>query len=169
MKIAQFNESNKIGKIAEEHFIQYLNKRNLNYIDVRYDKEYQSKDIDFIVDNTTYEVKYNYHNAIYGRPGWFFWIELQVDKISGWWYKCKADYYVFLNHEGCGIIIENNQLFKNIIHDAIESKNSFNNQIDTVYDRRYSKIIDVLIMRYYIEDLNNSGVNFQRLVKRYKI
>jgi hypothetical protein len=75
-----FYEDNKKGKIAEAFAKDYFKKHNINYTDVRDDQEYRKIDVDFLTEKyNKVEVKLDYHDAEKGKPGWFFWIELELD------------------------------------------------------------------------------------------
>lgn len=57
MNYTNFNKELKKGQAGENRFIEYLNKINLKFRDVRFDKEYQKKGIDFIVQDVNFEIK----------------------------------------------------------------------------------------------------------------
>ena len=163
MSVKEFSKSLEVGKIAENHFISLMNKKNKEIVDVRDDPEYRDIDVDFIVDGKTYEIKNNYIDARYGRKGRFFWVELSVGDNKGFYYKSKADYFVFLNNEGRGMQIENNSDFREYIDGLIQNGDHTpygNNRIDKIKDKRYGGYIIVENMRCYTEDLRNTKVNF---------
>jgi hypothetical protein len=169
-----FYEDNKKGKITEAFAKEYFKKLGITYKDVSNDKEYQKIDSDFLTDKYgKVEVKRNYHDAKYGKPGYYFWIELELDNEKrGWWYKSTADHFLFLQHDGKkGIIIKNDDIFKNYINNAIDngSHSSYgDNRFDPVKDERYGRYIDVLNMRVYTADVPEE-INLQKLTKRSKI
>lgn len=88
-----------IGATVEELVKEHLAARGHNIIDVTQDKEYQTKDIDFLLDNgnekTTLEVKLD---SKISRNGNFFFEE-GFDRKSGfrkgWFRYCEADYICF--------------------------------------------------------------------------
>lgn len=96
-----FSESLSCGKIGEEMVAAALQKRGNIVLDVSSCREYQRKDIDFLVSKnkqkTTLEVKndrrseetgnvyietYNTNNASRNNAGWFFY--------------CEADFLAFV-------------------------------------------------------------------------
>ncbi|MDY4009501.1 MAG: hypothetical protein SOY94_11690 [Candidatus Limiplasma sp.] len=96
-----FSESLSCGKIGEEMVAAALQKRGNIVLDVSSCRDYQSKDIDFLVSKnkqkTTLEVKndrrseetgnvyietYNTNNASRNNAGWFFY--------------CEADFLAFV-------------------------------------------------------------------------
>ncbi|WP_069999434.1 hypothetical protein [Cellulosilyticum sp. I15G10I2] len=100
-----WNRTNKVGIRAENLFMKVMTDRGHKIKDVRLDKEYQKKDIDFILKNaqsgsiSSYECKgegemYKYGNfcvekyqdADTGRKGWFYYTEADyiatVDVVS---------------------------------------------------------------------------------------
>ena len=169
--VHEFKKSFETGKLAEKYAEKYFIKHNYKYKDVRNNPEYWKIDIDYIVNGETYEVKQNYHNAIYGRKGNYFWVELSVGDKQGFWYKSKADYFLFFNSEGSGILIQNNEAFKNIVTGFIKNgdhSKEGNNRIDIIKDQRHNNIIEVSNMRIYVEDLLNTGVNMNKIVNRRK-
>jgi hypothetical protein len=172
MAVAQFEECLEKGKEAEQWSINYFKKNNIIYSDVREDPEYQEIDIDFITDTLgKVEVKNNYYDALYGKQGWFFRIELDNDKRHGWWGKTKANYFIFYC-EKKAILIKNNNTFKNFVNNAIENgnhSNSGNNRFDITPDNYYGKTIYSKTMRIYITDLENTGICYFHIANRRKI
>ena len=96
-----FSESLSCGKIGEEMVAAALQKRGYIVLDVSSCRDYQNKDIDFLVSKnkqkTTLEVKndrrseetgnvyietYNTNNASRNNAGWFFY--------------CEADFLAFV-------------------------------------------------------------------------
>lgn len=98
-KIHSFVQSAKIGKIGEEDVLNYLNTNdNIESIeDVRYVREYQKKDIDFIVNfkdgkQNKIEIKtdtYKSGNIYYETVS-----SLETDSI-GCFEKTEADYLFY--------------------------------------------------------------------------
>jgi hypothetical protein len=167
--VAQFSESLKTGKIAEAFAEEYFKKQNINYQDVRNNQEYRDIDVDYLTDKLgKVEVKYNLVDALKGKQGFFVWWELEVGDKPGWWYKSKADYFLFFSDKGSGILIKNDDNLKQIIEWAIENgDHSFNgdNRFDYKQDRRWNEIITAKSMRYYLEDLKKN-VDILHFVKR---
>lgn len=95
----QFDISLEVGYLGEDRFLEYIsNKFWLECEDVSQDKEYQHKDIDFLITNTvtgkktTVELKTDTYTT-----GNFF-IEEYTHKESntyGWLYKSQADVLVY--------------------------------------------------------------------------
>lgn len=171
---AQFQKSYRKGKEAEKAAEQYFLKHRINYTDVRDDQYYRNIDIDYLTDIGTVEVKQNFHDAMYGRKGLYFWIELELDykDKSGWWYKTEADYLLFNSCTGNSILIKNDAIFKDYInHKIIYGDHSpyGENRIDTIKDQRYNRVIDVKNMRVYLDLLNETDVNITKIIKRKKI
>jgi len=164
-----FKESLEIGKEYELFAENYFKKNNLNYIDVRNKKEYQIIDVDYLVNNKKYEVKKNLNDAKYGHKGLYFNIELSIDERQGWWYFNDTDFFFFAN-DNQGIILKNDDNFKNIINNMIKDgdhSKSGKNRFDFIYDKRYNGFVKVVCMRVYLEDL--SDIDIKRVVKRVKI
>lgn len=83
------------GKYGEQIVFDYYNSIGCNIIDVSEDKEYQQKDIDFLIDGIGYEVKTQ--NCILENK---ICIELKsnVEKnYNGWFYTTAAQYLVFVD------------------------------------------------------------------------
>ena len=166
-----FKKSMIIGKQAEKYAEQYFIKNKWQYKDVRNNPDYWKIDIDYIVNNETYEVKRNFHNAIYGRAGWYFWIELKVGNNLGWWYKTQADYFLFFSADGDGILIRNNESFKKKIENFIEYGDHSlggNQRYDIIKDKRKDRYIEATNMRVYIKNLLIDGVNIKKIINRKK-
>jgi len=164
-----FKDSLKIGKRAEEFAECYFKKKQFKYIDVRNEKEYQLIDVDYLVNNERYEVKQNYHNALKGHKGFYFWVELSIDDKAGWYYFNKTDYFFFIG-ENTGIIIKNDDKFKNLIDDFIENGNHSEhgkNRYDYKQDKRYNGYVTAKLMRVYIDDLKN--IEIVKVAKRKKV
>ena len=164
-----FEKAIEKGQKSELIAEQFFKKQNYTYIDVRDNPQYQKQDIDYIVNELgSVEVKTNYHIALYGRPGYFFWIEISVGNNEGFWYKSKADWFMFLNDKGSGILIENNELFKLYINNLIDNGDHSaygNNRFDTIKDKRYNRYIEVVNMRVYLESIDKK-LNIIKIVKR---
>ena len=165
-----FTQSLEVGKRAESQAEEYFQKRNWNYLDVRNNRQYQLEDVDYIVEDFgKVETKVNYHKAIKGRQGNFIWLELLVGNSPGWWHTTRADYFMFFSENRSGIIIKNDTHFQNIVNDLIENgdhSSEGNNRIDVIRDMRYFGCVNVVLMRLYIEDLEETKVSFSRLTTR---
>jgi hypothetical protein len=159
--VGNFLNSYRTGLQCEKRAEEYFRKLNLDYRNVSGEPEYQAIDIDYIVDGLgTVEVKQNYHTALKGHPGNFFWIELEVGNNPGWWYKTKADYFIFWGSFNGN---ENNRFLKikvadikEIVDELIQNgDHSFYglNRFDYKKDQRYNKIITVKSMRLYLETI----------------
>ena len=87
------------GKAGENKAAQLLEQRGWNVEDVSQNKEYQQKDIDFIVAKdgieTTIEVK---TDAQMARTGNFF-IEIEQGNKKGWYYYCEAEFLFYLDSQ----------------------------------------------------------------------
>ena len=149
-----FEKSIKLGGISESTAENYFKSRGYKYHDVRSIKEYQLNDIDYIVEGLgSVEVKRNLHNAEKGRRGLFFWIELKVGGSEGWYYKSKADYFLFNGDSGF-VLIKNSNGFRSIIDNAINNGNheqDGENRIDVISDYRKSGYIQAHCMRVYLD------------------
>jgi hypothetical protein len=166
-----FKDSYNRGLIAENWAIEYFNKQHLTYQDVRDNKEYQKIDVDFLVETLgKVEVKLNLYDACKYYPGQFFWVETEIDNKNGWWNFTETDYFLFFNPEtNNGILIQNNQQFKDFINNLIENGNRSINRFDYKPDRRYNKIVTAKNMRVYLEqfnDLKDTEVNITKIIKR---
>ncbi|MCL2440461.1 MAG: hypothetical protein FWD14_01845 [Treponema sp.] len=169
--VAQFNESNKVGKTAEAFAEQFFKKYNISYRNISDDKKHH----DFLTDRFgKVEVKRNYHDAIWGKKGLYFWVELELDykEFTGWWYKTKADYFLFFNEKGSAILIKNDTVFKDYVNHKIkygEQTPYGENRIDFKKDQRYNRVIDVKNMRIYLDNLNDTGIDIKKYVKRERV
>jgi len=162
----EFKQSLEIGKTAESFAESYFKKKNLEYKDVRNDRKYQRFDVDYVVDGYRYEVKKNYHNAVKGHKGFYFWVELSIDDKYGWYYINKTDYFFFTNCH-VGIIIKNDDKFRNIINNFIENGNHSEygkNRFDYIKDKRCNGYVTAKCMRVYIDDL--SDIEILKVAKR---
>jgi len=161
------------GEKAELFFEKYCKTQNISYQDVRMDKEYQKADIDYITDKLgKVEVKCNYKDAMYGRPGRYFLIELYQGEKDGWWHYSKPDWFCFNDTENSGILIENSPSFRKFINNCIESGDHSkygNNRIDKIKDKRPYGYITMTCMRVYISDMIDSGLPLVNIVTRRKI
>lgn len=79
-----FEQQKKVGKQGEEVVLNYLLTKHIVQ-DVREDKEYQDRDIDFLVDGHSLEIKTDNNIARTGN------VYLETYK-GGWFYKCDAEY-----------------------------------------------------------------------------
>lgn len=79
-----FQSQYRIGLEGEELVLKYL-KQSHNIKDVRLNKYYQDKDIDFIVDGVSLEIKTDKNISKTGN----IYLETRND---GWFNKCRAEY-----------------------------------------------------------------------------
>jgi hypothetical protein len=171
--IGNFVDSYRTGLQCEKHAEEYFKRIRLNYRNVSGEPQYQAIDIDFIVDGLgTVEVKQNYHTALKGHQGDFVWIELEVGNNPGWWYKTKADYFIFWgSYNG----LQNNRFLKIKVSDIKEIADELIqngdhseyglNRFDYKADQRYNKIITAKSMRLYLEQI---PCLYQKFVYRKK-
>jgi len=164
--MASFTESLELGKKYELLAEAYFKKRNLDYTDVRDNREYQAIDVDYIANNYKYEVKFNYHIPQKGHPGVFFWVELEIGNKPGWWNFNQTDYFFFFGESGA-ILIKNTNEFKERVNYNIEHGNHGSMgkaRFDYKQDARYNGYVTAKSMRCYIEDYEEFIVD--RLVTR---
>jgi hypothetical protein len=167
-----FKKSMIIGKQAEKYAEQYFIKNKWQYKDVRNIKEYQIIDVDYLVNNEKWEVKKNIHNALYGKKGYYFWIEISIDNDinRAWWYFNKTDFFFFISEEK-SIIIENNILFINYINELIlngDHSKEGANRIDIIKDKRKDGYIEAKNLRVYLENIP-SDIKITNIINRRKI
>lgn len=106
-----FKDDNEKAKISEQKFIDWLERNNCKYDDVRLDKHYQDLDVDFVIykDDVPINVeiksdagiaKYNNNltielisNIKYNTQGW--WVKTTKDDGSKWllFYSSQRDYF----------------------------------------------------------------------------
>jgi hypothetical protein len=166
-----FQDSYKRGSIAENWAIEYFNKHKLSFQDVRDNKEYWKIDVDFLVDTLgKVEVKVNLYDACLYHSGTFFWVEIEINNNNeiknGWWKFTETDYFLFFNPENHnGILIQNNQQFKDFINNLIENGDRSINRFDCRQD--YGNNRFVKNMRVYLEQIPDD-VNLHFIIKRQK-
>ena len=91
-----FQKDKEIGKWGEHLFATYLSQHNYTYEDVSEDKNYQKKDIDFIVDKIKYEVKTDCWFTKTGNLAIEDTIYHHDGRITdGWYHYTEADYLVY--------------------------------------------------------------------------
>ena len=170
-----WNESLTLGKKAERFAEDYFKSQGLNFQDVRDVVEYRKQDIDYIVDGLgTVEVKMNLQDARKYRPGLFFWVETFISeggkKRPGWFYFSKADYFLFFDKDGGGIIIKNDAVFKNFVNGLLHKGDISWNRFDFCKDVWFSRYdVTAENMRIYFEQLKQSDVDYRRIVKRKRV
>ena len=90
----------KRGKVGEELFIDFLNRHDFDYEDLRNSKDFQKKDIDFLVEDKYFEVKTDYKIRNTGNVV----IELinirEGHRCNGWFQKTEADNLVIIDPIG---------------------------------------------------------------------
>lgn len=101
-KTKDFERAASIGVIGEDVFIKYMNEhlkegKGSDLIDVRADKEYQEKDIDFVLENSelpniSFEVKTD--TVLNNSITVVYWKDLHKQR-PGWIQVTEAD-YIFL-------------------------------------------------------------------------
>jgi hypothetical protein len=137
-------------------------KQYKRYANVTNDPDYQKKDIDFITNRESFEVKMNFHEAKKGRPGLFFWVETESGSNDGWWYYCEADYFAFFDTDGSKfILIKNDKDFRAFIDKKIISGDHGSDglyRVDLVFD---SKTIIKKLMRVYVSELDKEKIPYE--------
>ena len=167
--LGNFAQALEVGKLAESYAEKYFAKHNISYQDVRDNPEYQRIDVDYVTSVGKIEVKQNLHEAAKYHPGKFFWIETEVGNNQGWWHFNDTDYFLFFNDTGNGILLKNDDTFKNFINNLITNGDHSDyafNRFDYKKDSRYNGYITAKSMRVYLEQLDSSGIDIQRLIKR---
>lgn len=95
-----FSTSNTVGGIGESIFLLFASKVLLKskIENVTRVKNYQTKGIDFLVDNTKYDVKFDLKAASTGNLAFETISKQKEDEIhkEGWVYTTKADCIVYL-------------------------------------------------------------------------
>lgn len=130
-----FVDSLAVGAIGENKVAAHLKSRGHNIKDVTQDREYQKKDIDFLLSNAagqtcSLEVKYDRNMNKTGN--FLFELEKIYDgwESAGWFTYCEADYicffdaieeigYMFDFHKGKELIPKNGEY--KIFHDRKEN------------------------------------------------
>ncbi|MHC1746935.1 MAG: hypothetical protein AB9856_00925 [Cellulosilyticaceae bacterium] len=90
-----FKEDLKKAEVSEEKFLEWAKRNNCPIRDVRYDKEYQKKDIDFLFKNDDVEKEWM-GIEIKSDTGIFQYGNLCIELVSnrytnseGWWQHTK--------------------------------------------------------------------------------
>jgi len=168
-----FDRDSIEGDKAELFFEKYCKIQNISYQDVRLDKEYQKIDVDYkTCKYGLVEVKKNYKDALYGRKGKYFLIELYQGESQGWWHYSKPNWFCFNDTERRGILIENSPAFRKFVNNCIEDGDHGtygDNRIDKIKDKRWNGYITMICMRVYMEDIISAGIPFVNLIKRKKL
>jgi len=169
-----WNESLTLGKKAERFAEDYFKSQGLNFQDVRDVVEYRKQDIDYIVDGLgTVEVKMNFQEALRGKEGKFFWMELRIGNRPGWWNFSLADYFLFFSQHGEGLLIKNDSIFKDFVEGLVETGDHSNfglNRYDYTQDVWFEEFqVRAENMRIYFEQLKQSDVDYRRIVKRKRV
>ena len=117
-----FERAYSIGQIGENVFIEYINK-NLKpgsvLRDVREDKEFQNKDIDFIIENLdinevkTFEVKTE--TTLSNKFSIVYWKDINQQK-KGWIQVTEADYIFLYKQQTNKAYILNTPLLKKYVN-----------------------------------------------------
>jgi hypothetical protein len=167
-----FESSLETGKKSEKIFEQWLRKHYKRYADVSSDVEYQKKDIDFITNKESFEVKLNLNDARKGKAGLFFWAELESGNNLGWWYYCKADYFAFFNPENTEfMLLRHDKTFRDFINEKIKTASHDGGgfyRFDYKFDRIYDNFtVRKKLMRVYLSELDKEGVAYTILKTTY--
>lgn len=92
--MSSFLKDVREADIHESYIIELLRQQGHTVIDVRHEKEYQSQDIDIIVDNIPIEIK---ADNLISKTGNIFAERYSHKglKTQGWIYKTKATYIYY--------------------------------------------------------------------------
>ena len=115
-----FQQKLKIGKSGEQIVAEFLRNRGITVVDVSDVREYQIKDIDFLLTNNegqkcAVEVKTDY---LMNKTGNLFFESVyhkDFGDSKGWLDYCKADYNLFFDAIGNQLYIYDYQNGKDII------------------------------------------------------
>lgn len=169
MAIRDFKTTLSLGHQIEDLAEDYFTTNNWDYVDVRGTTEYQKIDVDYVLTRCDkqelWEVKLNYHDAKYKRPGEYVWIELSYENQRGWWDYAEPDYFFFYNADlQKGVIIKRDEAFIKYVNEQIADSN---NVFDYPSDRRHNKIVKFKCLCLYIEDIP-ADIEMTKLIKRRK-
>ena len=168
-----FHNSKEKGKSAERFAEMYFTKNNIIFEDVRESVEWQGKDVDYIANNEAWEVKLNLQEARKGKPGLFFWVELDVSGRPGWWHASRAEWFMFVTGDSRrAVAIRNDAAFNCFVNNLIEhgkhGENDFN-RYDYKKDIWYNRLpVTSKCMRVYLAQLEKSGVDYKEIATRRK-
>jgi len=157
-----WNEDRGKGERVEKLAEGYFKRRGIGYADKRLSPDCWKIDVDYETDKLgLVEVKKNYEPAArFGKKGKYFWIELEIEDGArgdkpGWWYFTKADHFLFLDFEGRGLLIGNDENFKKFINEAIENEDEHGeygkHRKDRTMDGRENRA--AFCMRVYLDDI----------------
>lgn len=151
MKYTNFLLESAKGINGEERFAYYVKCKGYHVEDVRDERFYQKRDIDFIVEDRTFEVKTDYRLAKTGN----IVIELELSRggqaNSSWWHNIEADCLVIMDgHNPKGYAIDVDDLRKILKEGQFEERFIYrkDGKIDT-------KIRLVLIPLSYLKENPN--------------
>jgi hypothetical protein len=164
--IANFSDCLKKGKTSELLAEKWFDRNHYKYINLTDNKEYQKKDIDYMVDGLgTIEVKNNINFALKGIQENFMWIELSVDNKLGWWYLTEADFFLFFYYDNSKFVfIPNTEKFRQFVNNKIETADHTENsyyRFDYKKDYRYNGVITAKSMRLYLSELKRNGLPYR--------
>ena len=97
MKQTSFKKESMKGLVGEERFLEYTLNRGYYVEDVRKNKWYQKCDIDFIVDNSYYEIKTDYKVSSTGNIVIELFLSRDGGPDAGWWNRSLADWLVVVD------------------------------------------------------------------------
>lgn len=116
--MSKFYNDLKVGQNGEQFVATALTKLGHNVEDVSGKREYQLKDIDFIISkdgaSTTLEVKNDVRSCDTGN----FFIETYNSNNTsrnnlGWYYYCESDYLAFVQEKfGRALVINRNEIIQ---------------------------------------------------------
>lgn len=158
---AFFEDRLEVGKSGEAVVADWFRNRG-NYVqDVSNDKNYWSKDIDFIITNKngdvfTVEVKTDYNMSKSGNLFFEGVYYKETGDRLGWFYYCQADYVVFYD-------VNRNKLFvydfangREFVREAAEDR-YFYNKDDVCNRRAYLLPIGKAIEAGYCKEFDLEG------------
>jgi Uncharacterized protein conserved in bacteria len=119
--VHKFKDDNKIGKRGEKIFSEYLKARGIRCEDVSDNKEYQSQDIDFLVESKTepgkmvsFEIKNDTRIAETGNI--FFETMSNVDySTDGCFSKTKANVMAIVSESERSIYLVSSDFLKKFV------------------------------------------------------
>lgn len=97
-----FSRENAVGQIGEQVFVDLLTEDGHAdaIVDVRLDREYQRKDIDFLVYDKAYEVKADKRASETGNIVLELFIDRRGERIPGYFNMTEADVLIYVDIVG---------------------------------------------------------------------
>ena len=175
MKKYSFAKQNTTAKKGEDIVLEYLKKEHKNVLDVRNDKTYRKKDIDFVIDVKSllkYTIELKSDDKISSTGNFFFeTISNSVRSTLGCFMMSQADFFYYYDTKGDKLYIFDLQRLRNWF---IKNMDKFSRVVTSTKDatgkylyKSYGRIVSKDLVLKYVPCTLIEKLSTKKPIKKY--